>query len=189
MPEHSTEIGNTYTSILPRKSKHIDQLVTVMRDQAATQQHKLGGQILPQQILEISQPFPEWNRATRILQEWTSLPPPQSTLPSFNTDTHIIKIYHSQPSTSYSSHYFHISHSLGPLKGPFLGLSTSCGMVKAPPISSPSTAVTGQNSSNLPRKYTNFFLPITSYTWTRQPPEEWTHNMVLKNVSTMSKDD
>jgi len=63
--EHSTEVGNTNnTSILPRKSNHMDQLLTVVRDQAAPQQHKLGGQILPQQILEISQPFPERKRAT-----------------------------------------------------------------------------------------------------------------------------
>jgi len=34
--EHNTDVGNTNdTSILPRKSKHMDQLVTVVRDQAA----------------------------------------------------------------------------------------------------------------------------------------------------------
>jgi hypothetical protein len=44
--EHNTEFGNkNKTSILPRKSKHMDQLVTSVRDQAAPQEHKLGGQI------------------------------------------------------------------------------------------------------------------------------------------------
>jgi hypothetical protein len=51
----------------------MEQLVTEVKDQAAPQQHKMGGQILPQQILEISQPFPEIKRAARILQEWNSL--------------------------------------------------------------------------------------------------------------------
>jgi hypothetical protein len=47
--EHNTEVGNkNNTGILPRKSKHMDQLVTEVRDQAAPQQHKLGGHILQQ---------------------------------------------------------------------------------------------------------------------------------------------
>ena len=182
--EHNTEVGNkNNTGILLRKSKHMDQLVTVVRDQAARQQHKLGGQ-----IGNLSTIFWKKNgshNSPRMEQSCS----PQSTPPFLNTDTHGIKIYHSQQSTSHSKHYLHISHRLGPLKGPFLELSTPCGMVKAPSPFPPSTAVTDQNSSNLPRNHKHFFLPVTSYTWTRQSPEERTQNMVLQNVSTMSEDD
>ena len=120
--------------------------------------------------LPLFQRFPKRKRAAGILQEWNSQHcrnsprMKQSTLPFFNTDTNILKIYQSQPSTSYSSHYLHISHRLGPLKGPFLEFSAPCGMVKAPAPFPPSAAVTGQNFSNFPRKHTHFFLPITPHT-------------------------
>jgi hypothetical protein len=105
----NTEVGNkNNTSMLPKKSKHMDQLVTVVRDQAAPQQHKLGGQILPQQILEISQPFSERKRAARILQECNSLAPlSQHYLSSILTPISLTFITHNHPPptahTSYTS--------------------------------------------------------------------------------------
>jgi hypothetical protein len=80
--EHNTEAANkNNTSILHRKSKHMDQLVTVVRDQAAPQQHKLGGQILHQRFWKSFNHSLKKKRAARILQEWNS--PAPSVNPTF----------------------------------------------------------------------------------------------------------
>jgi hypothetical protein len=47
------------TSIMARKSRFRNQLISSDRDQTPPQQHKLGGWVLPQQFIEASHPLSE----------------------------------------------------------------------------------------------------------------------------------
>jgi hypothetical protein len=47
------------------------------RDQAASQQHKLAGQILPKQIMEAPHLFPERKKAAGVHPEWNGLTVPR----------------------------------------------------------------------------------------------------------------